>query len=704
MLILWVGVLSVVAQSSNTDSLRIELNHRQTQDTTYVILLCDYAESFDDKSYDSVLHHAKQAYQLATKLNYDKGKAYALWLQGMASYYLSKVDSAQLLLASALPFAISSNDTREEARIYNSLANAARYLGNNPTALDYYFKSLRIKERIHDEMGQAITLNNIGNVYSDQHEWARALPYYQQSLKLRKRLNRESTAIMLLSNLGENYLHVGVLDSAGYYLRRALNFAHPNADGFATVHIYYGMTNYFQARNQLDSAFYYTRQGMASAEVIASRDRQVLFLLKLGELYNLKQQFTEALASAEKAMGISEKPKRLNYVMQYEQIRSEAFSRLGKFKEAFESTKHFHQLNDSTQSKSYRDALRARELEYQLESEKVRAEADRVVFEQKENRSRVLQWMLAAITLGVAGVAFLLYRLVQIRTIANKRLEQKRAVIETQNMEIQAQNEELQLQGEEIVATNERLEELVTKRTSELHETIKKLTEQNQDLEQFSFITSHNLRAPLARIAGIVGLLKLSKSDPTELNTLIGLLEKTSKDFEEVIRDLSHIITLRKNVDFTREPIVLLEFVDTVLKFVDPDILITKTKINIQISADLKVYTIRPFLHSVLLNLISNAIKYRSSERTPEITIEATMRDGLCHCTVKDNGIGINLNESNSKKIFSLYNRFHPSIEGKGFGLYLVKTQLELMGGNISVESVEHESTEFRFFFPSNVK
>ncbi|MFM8913814.1 MAG: ATP-binding protein [Flammeovirgaceae bacterium] len=76
------------------------------------------------------------------------------------------------------------------------------------------------------------------------------------------------------------------------------------------------------------------------------------------------------------------------------------------------------------------------------------------------------------------------------------------------------------------------------------------------------------------------------------------------------------------------------------------------------------------------------------------------MKEDHCQFSVSDNGRGIDLSRGNDKKVFGLYQRFHPAIEGKGFGLYLVKTQLEAMGGSISIQSEPGKGTHFHFIIP----
>ena len=106
-------------------------------------------------------------------------------------------------------------------------------------------------------------------------------------------------------------------------------------------------------------------------------------------------------------------------------------------------------------------------------------------------------------------------------------------------------------------------------------------------------------------------------------------------------------------------------------------------------------------LQSVLLNLITNAIKYKKQGSQPELILQTDLTQDYVILKAIDKGIGINL-EKYGDRLFNPYQRFHPHIEGKGLGLYLIKTQVEKMGGKISVESAENDGTTFNIYFRQN--
>jgi signal transduction histidine kinase len=266
--------------------------------------------------------------------------------------------------------------------------------------------------------------------------------------------------------------------------------------------------------------------------------------------------------------------------------------------------------------------------------------------------------------------------------LQNKQLQEAGQIIEEQNAEIQAMNEYL---------TRE-----VNIRTSELQDANQELIDQNNQLEQYAFITAHNLRAPLARILGLTHLIKISETE-TERSLIFDKLVTSTKDLDHVIRDLNTILNIKKHTSNLTEVDLEDSFI-RVKRMLEKEIEDTDTKLTAAISPVRTVYAVAPYVDSIFYNLIGNAIKYRDPERVPEVTIETKIENGFVRMTVRDNGLGIDLKKYKSN-MFTLYKRFHLHMEGKGLGLYLVKTQIEAVGGKIEVESEPYRGTTFHVYF-----
>lgn len=222
-----------------------------------------------------------------------------------------------------------------------------------------------------------------------------------------------------------------------------------------------------------------------------------------------------------------------------------------------------------------------------------------------------------------------------------------------------------------------------------------------QDLEQFTYMVSHNLRSHVARILGLASLLdKENKDNPFNDYIFTTVVDEATR-LDSIIVDLNTIVAVRNSNDEKREEIKLKETCEAVLLSLKMDIEKCQADVKVKIPQSSKIYTIKTYTYSIILNLLSNALKYRSPERPLQLSITAsTSEDQKYLClSVKDNGLGINLSQ-NKDKIFGLYHRFHSHVEGKGIGLHITKTQIERMGGKIEIESELNVGTTFKVYFP----
>jgi signal transduction histidine kinase len=278
----------------------------------------------------------------------------------------------------------------------------------------------------------------------------------------------------------------------------------------------------------------------------------------------------------------------------------------------------------------------------------------------------------------------------------NEELIQGQEEISTQRDMVAAQNKTLQnardiieRQNEEIKLRNETLEAEVEKRTKEL-------IDYTQQLEQFAFISAHNLRAPVARILGLGQLIDLQVEDK---HLVYEKLVMTTRELDRVVRDLNTILEIKKNNSSIVTEVNLEEEFQSVKINLEKEISDTQAVIETDFSSVNIIRAVKPYLDSILLNLVGNAIKYRKPLRPPLITLRSELREDDVRLIVSDNGLGINLSLYRDK-IFTLYKRFHSHVEGKGLGLYLVKTQVTAMGGTIDVESETDKGTIFYISIP----
>lgn len=230
---------------------------------------------------------------------------------------------------------------------------------------------------------------------------------------------------------------------------------------------------------------------------------------------------------------------------------------------------------------------------------------------------------------------------------------------------------------------------------------IKELTQNNKDLQQFAYITSHNMRGPVASLLGLTNLLENFKiQDPTLVQILAGI-KKAGNNFDETIRDLNTILSVKDNLIVTTEKLNIEPSFLKTLEQCDTQILETGAEITYTFNAAEIIFN-KSYLESILINLLSNALKYRDKSRRLKLNITTEFLGESVILKFTDNGIGIDVQQYH-EKIFKLYQRFNTQIEGKGLGLFLIKSQLESLGGSISIKSELHKGTEFTLIFRNSL-
>ena len=225
------------------------------------------------------------------------------------------------------------------------------------------------------------------------------------------------------------------------------------------------------------------------------------------------------------------------------------------------------------------------------------------------------------------------------------------------------------------------------------------LVQRNNALEQFAYIVSHNLRAPVANIIGLTDMVQHSDLDPETFSECLNSLATSSTLLDRVILDLNDILHVRLKANVEREHVSLGDIVSDIQASISQLIRENRVEIRTDFSQAGELQSVKSYLYSIFYNLISNSIKYRRPAVPPVIDIKSTQTATHLQVTFKDNGLGIDM-AANAGKVFGLYKRFHQNIEGKGMGLFMVKTQVEALGGKIRLQSEVNKGCEFTIELP----
>ncbi len=246
----------------------------------------------------------------------------------------------------------------------------------------------------------------------------------------------------------------------------------------------------------------------------------------------------------------------------------------------------------------------------------------------------------------------------------------------------------------------------ITQRKAHEEELVKvthDLFRHNHDLQHFSYLVSHNLRAPAANIMGLSGLLsRLDKNTPL-FDMTVDKIRKSAHNLDIVIRDMNHVLSVRENdFDVELEELDLADVVDQALDSMRHKLYRKPCSVHVDIDPTLRLCANRTYMIEILKHLLSNSAKFRHPNRELELSIKSRTKAGHVVLELRDNGIGMNL-KAVKGDLFKIYKKFHAGYDGRGIGLFLVKTYLELMKGDIRVSSVQGEGSCFKLTFKASV-
>lgn len=226
----------------------------------------------------------------------------------------------------------------------------------------------------------------------------------------------------------------------------------------------------------------------------------------------------------------------------------------------------------------------------------------------------------------------------------------------------------------------------------DLQLTAANLNQKNNQLEDFARIVTHNLRSPLTNIKGLLSLYQDEKLEE-ERSAMLGKIKMANENMLETIDDLYLVLKARHGQEFYQPRINIRQIIEKEKQQLEA--LIRKTGAVIQSSLLVEEFVMpKVYLESIIHNLLSNALKYRSPERKLIVHIKSWHEKRKAYLSVSDNGLGIDLDKFGSR-IFGLYETYHTHKESRGLGLYLVRDQVESLGGEIFVESRPNVGTTF---------
>lgn len=230
------------------------------------------------------------------------------------------------------------------------------------------------------------------------------------------------------------------------------------------------------------------------------------------------------------------------------------------------------------------------------------------------------------------------------------------------------------------------------------NELLSSLTRENGHLKKLNYTTSHDLRSPISGLLMAFELIDLDTIKDPQTRSLIELLENSTADLKKTLDVYIDGFKQNKSLIVELEEVHIPTYLKEVQKSIEKLLDDAETIIQTDFSGFETISFNPDHMKSILLNLLSNTIKYAHHDRNPVINVKTQIENGLKQLIFSDNGIGFD-SSRNKDKIFGLYQTFHDRYDSKGIGLYLVYSHVTDLGGSITAESTVNEGTTFTITF-----
>lgn len=237
----------------------------------------------------------------------------------------------------------------------------------------------------------------------------------------------------------------------------------------------------------------------------------------------------------------------------------------------------------------------------------------------------------------------------------------------------------------------------IIQKENQLNDLINVTAVQNKKLINFAHIVSHNLRSHTANFSMLVNFL-VKEDQESEKERIMEMLTKASDNLMDTLENLNEVVDINTNINLEIKPLNLNEQIERVKENLAAFLHQNHVVINNTISDKVYVRAVPAYLESIILNLLTNSVKYRHPDRPAEITLRTKKENNLIVFSVSDNGIGIDM-ERYGNKLFGMYKTFHNNKDARGIGLYITKNQIEAMGGSIQAESEVDKGSIFSVYF-----
>ncbi|MEP5613329.1 MAG: tetratricopeptide repeat-containing sensor histidine kinase [Cyclobacteriaceae bacterium] len=539
-------------------------------------------------------------------------------------------------------------------RATTNKGNSFWVVGLQDQALSNYLLALSHGARDYP-LDYARLNNNIGEVFKKKKLYDSALKYYTEASKVVS-LVANQKPVIITCNIAEAFLLSGRIDSASHYFNLGLKFANESNHKRGLANALFGLSEINYRKGNLRMAIDQQKQSLSLGQEIEDVRGTIQSYLKLSEYYLSSNAIDSSSVQMNRAVTLSRSVNANDLLLEASYLEYRILTATNQYQKAAQILDTYQLLKDSLVMLEFTSSVER--IKTSLLAEISSKENQLLIQSQKStertNRTRLIFLSTFSVLLIIILCLIYFFR------------ESKRLV----------------------------------KHQFEKDILIEKLSLRNKNLGEFNSVISHNLREPLTQI---IGYAKFYESSNPGITTgeLINHIKKSSFRIDQTIRDLNTVLSdVEPNLQDYKS-VDLEQTIRSVAGTFDERFTEVSVHIDYKSEGTISFRSYKPFILDIFHHLISNAIRFRDKERLLSVVVNVKQTDSETVIAFQDNGIGLDLAKTKGK-LFKMYQKFHPDTPGRGVGLFIVKSRVDALKGEISVTSTVGTGTTLTLRLPIN--
>jgi len=609
-----------------------------------------------------------------------------------------------------------------QARVKLNMANTYFEAGDIKTFLKLNTEALEVFERVGNKQSSAVIYGNLGEAYAMEKDYKQAMRFFRLADKMFREIGVKRGYSVSTKNMGDVFKELGQFDSAEFYYKRALQIKEEIKDNLGLAETQLALGELWDARGDSKQAMAYIMKAVEASKKLNAFRVETNARFSYGKLLAKDNEKEKAIAELKAAYALAKEKELITEQRDISTFLSEFLIAENKKDDAIKYLQAALAAKDSIAAKNREDEMVRLEVAFKdkLAEQEKKALIQENELKEAELKAQKLRQQNWIISTGLVSVLAIITGLFLFdRSRKNVKLKELNEEISEQYEEIQKKNEEIQTQNEEIVTQNEQLrlhnetiheqneqlkafrkiqQQIISQQDTDLKKARDQLVHRNEQLIEFSRITSHNIRGPLARIMGLSNILSHADMKGEERDMIHEKIRDSGEELDRIVRQVNQVL------DLSKENAIAYKTVDlkTLLKTVNEDLrdLYPRIKwvMNTEGLEQHEMEADEHVLKSIFYFTLDNSIRFRSV-RPLEISISSRREDNTVFVSIQDNGKGFD-SEKYKDKIFGLHERFQNDIRTDGMGLYLTKIQVDILRGQIAIASEIDKGCRVDLTFP----